>query len=293
MINHRKGFTFVELLIVLAIIAITSAMAIPIFTKQLEKSRETVDATNIRTQYTEVLSEAIMNEADVNVDGSEFGKIDLIQKESGWQNIESEKMVTRIATTIDGSPNVNGKAWVSISDGKVTIHFEDGGSGSGGGHSPMVSDALTKTKDDAASQILLDKIDDTLNTMISEYASLDIPLIAQNKRQNMVIFKVKVAADGSYTIGKANNNTVNLSNQAAAKDKEASKFVGSASDWSHDYYYVAVREDTEGNICATTNLAVKDGKIVTKQVNWRNYQNMTYETTGLDNPELISLTIRR
>ena len=53
------------------------------------------------------------------------------------------------------------------------------------------------------------------------------------------------------------------------------------------------REDTEGNICATTNLAVKDGKIVTKQVNWRNYQNMTYETTGLDNPELISLTIRR
>ena len=81
MINHRKGFTFVELLIVLAIIAITSAMAIPIFTKQLEKSRETVDATNTRTQYTEVLSEAIMNEADVNVDGSEFGKIDLIQKE--------------------------------------------------------------------------------------------------------------------------------------------------------------------------------------------------------------------
>ena len=289
MINHRKGFTFVELLIVLAIIAITSAMAIPIFTKQLEKSRETVDATNIRTQYTEVLSEAIMNEADVNVDGSEFGKIDLIQKEPGWQNIESEKMVTRFASTIDGSPNVNGKAWVSISDGKATIHFEGGGSGSGGGHSPMVSDALTKTKDDVASQILLNKIDDTLNDIVSNYSSLDIKTVTKGTKYDLVSYKVKVAADGSYTINFTNNNTVNLENQREANDKEASKFVGSASDWSHDYYYVAVRKDAEGNICATTNLAVKDGKIVTKQMNWRNYGTYSPETQELDNPEYISV----
>ena len=52
--NNRKGFTLAELLIVVAIIAVLVAIAIPIFTTQLEKSREATDVANLRDYYAEI-----------------------------------------------------------------------------------------------------------------------------------------------------------------------------------------------------------------------------------------------
>ena len=54
--KNRKGFTLAELLIVVAIIAVLAAIAIPIFTSQLEKSRESTDISNIRSAYAEVVT---------------------------------------------------------------------------------------------------------------------------------------------------------------------------------------------------------------------------------------------
>ena len=51
--NNNKGFTLAELLIVVAIIAVLTAVAIPVFTAQLEKSRDTTSAANIRSAYAE------------------------------------------------------------------------------------------------------------------------------------------------------------------------------------------------------------------------------------------------
>jgi type IV pilus assembly protein PilA len=49
--RNQKGFTLAELLIVVAIIAVLVAIAIPIFTKRLEQSRETTDIANLRSAY--------------------------------------------------------------------------------------------------------------------------------------------------------------------------------------------------------------------------------------------------
>lgn len=57
--NNKKGFTLAELLIVVAIIAVLVAIAIPIFTSQLEKSRQAADAANIRSAYAEAMVMAI------------------------------------------------------------------------------------------------------------------------------------------------------------------------------------------------------------------------------------------
>ncbi|MDO4395172.1 MAG: prepilin-type N-terminal cleavage/methylation domain-containing protein, partial [Clostridia bacterium] len=57
--NNRKGFTLAELLIVVAIIAVLVAIAIPIFTSQLEKSREATDAANIRAAYAQASVEVL------------------------------------------------------------------------------------------------------------------------------------------------------------------------------------------------------------------------------------------
>lgn len=53
-LHNKKGFTLAELLIVVAIIAVLVAIAIPIFTAQLEKAREATDAANLRSAYAEV-----------------------------------------------------------------------------------------------------------------------------------------------------------------------------------------------------------------------------------------------
>jgi type IV pilus assembly protein PilA len=49
--KNNKGFTLAELLIVVAIIAVLVAIAIPVFTSQLERSRESTDVANLRAAY--------------------------------------------------------------------------------------------------------------------------------------------------------------------------------------------------------------------------------------------------
>lgn len=46
--KKNDGFTLAELLIVVAIIAVLVAVSIPIFTRQLEKARESTDLANMR-----------------------------------------------------------------------------------------------------------------------------------------------------------------------------------------------------------------------------------------------------
>ena len=49
--KNKTGFTLAELLIVVAIIAVLVAISIPIFTSQLEKSRDAVSVANLRAAY--------------------------------------------------------------------------------------------------------------------------------------------------------------------------------------------------------------------------------------------------
>lgn len=79
--KNQKGFTLAELLIVVAIIAVLVAIAIPIFTSQLEKSREAVDAANIRAAYAEVMTEALTSDKT-----SCYKEITMKQSQQKWQN---------------------------------------------------------------------------------------------------------------------------------------------------------------------------------------------------------------
>ena len=58
-IHSKKGFTLAELLIVVAIIAVLTAIAIPVFSAQLEKARQATDLANLRSAYAEASAEAL------------------------------------------------------------------------------------------------------------------------------------------------------------------------------------------------------------------------------------------
>lgn len=52
-LNNKKGFTLMEMLIVVAIIAVLVAIAIPVFNGALTKSKEAADVANVRAAYAE------------------------------------------------------------------------------------------------------------------------------------------------------------------------------------------------------------------------------------------------
>lgn len=63
---NKKGFTLAELLVVVAIIGVLVAISIPIFSAQLEKSRDAVSIANIRAAYAEAASTYLTsNDQDV------------------------------------------------------------------------------------------------------------------------------------------------------------------------------------------------------------------------------------
>ncbi len=119
--KKRKGFTLAELLIVVAIIAVLVAIGIPIFTSQLEKSREAAAAANIRAQYAQVMAEAITVDGNVNIDGKDFEKINLRQKQPDWQTETIPNSLGNFSV-IEGIPGT--QAWVEYHADTETVYIK-------------------------------------------------------------------------------------------------------------------------------------------------------------------------
>lgn len=64
--TNKKGFTLAELLIVIAIIAVLIAIAIPTFSGALRNARLQTDHANIRSAYAMVMTANMMGDIDYN-----------------------------------------------------------------------------------------------------------------------------------------------------------------------------------------------------------------------------------
>lgn len=95
----KKGFTLMELLIVVAIIAVLVAIAIPLFTKQLETSRDTASVANVRSAYAQAQAAYLTEADDTNVDYDKatdgkvtvkVSKVKIESQQTGWSGEDSE-----------------------------------------------------------------------------------------------------------------------------------------------------------------------------------------------------------
>lgn len=80
--QNKNGFTLMEMLIVIAIIAVLIAVAIPVFASQLEKTREATDLANVRSAYAQVSTEALLGDPEATV------TVNLKQKQADWQSVD-------------------------------------------------------------------------------------------------------------------------------------------------------------------------------------------------------------
>ena len=127
--KNRKGFTLAELLIVVAIIGVLVAVSIPIFTSQLEKSREATDLANIRAA--KALAVAAYYDLETggvgtsNVDGLEPGNGDKKWYEAYYSPAEG-KFVGRNSLNGNVRKGAEGKG-TTIDTGNTYTNYNPAG----------------------------------------------------------------------------------------------------------------------------------------------------------------------
>lgn len=116
--NNKKGFTLAELLIVVAIIAVLVAVAIPVFTSQLEKSRDATSVANMRSAYAESQVAILTGDATGNATIDTTGKV-----------VTVANVIIKTETANDWSGQAKDLPW---NVGATTVTPEDKGKDSQG-----------------------------------------------------------------------------------------------------------------------------------------------------------------
>lgn len=104
--QNKNGFTLMEMLIVIAIIAVLIAVAIPVFASQLEKAREATDLANVRSAYAQVSTEALLGDSEATV------TVDLKQKQADWQSVDP----VNIGGIVHSKSQGNTVNWIGVAE---------------------------------------------------------------------------------------------------------------------------------------------------------------------------------
>ena len=96
-LKNKKGFTLMEMLIVIAIIVILLAIAIPSFNNSLNKAKTTADEANVRSYYAEIMVKN-MTEKDPTLPSTD---IKAAMSTAGYELQAKGADVTASGTTVD------------------------------------------------------------------------------------------------------------------------------------------------------------------------------------------------
>ena len=115
--QNKNGFTLMEMLIVIAIIAVLIAVAIPVFASQLEKAREATDLANVRSAYAQVSTEALLGDSEATV------TVVLKQKQADWQSVDP----VNIGGIVHSKSQGDTKNWIGVAapNGTCVVSYKE------------------------------------------------------------------------------------------------------------------------------------------------------------------------
>jgi type IV pilus assembly protein PilA len=243
-----RGFTLMELLIVVAIIAVLVAIAIPMFTNQLEKAREATDFANARSAYAEVMAAALTNDETAEHDGATIHQANgtyrivlspIAQQVNGWTtDVTGMELGGIPSSEWQGTPTAGGKCTISYdpSTAKTSIIW---GAAIQAVTSVAEYRAMSKSDRDQHDTDVLDALEDAVNSM--SYSELATFLI------NNPNVSAQTWRDGSWCLRVARSSINNAGSRNTIYGQELFDAADIDTQTDPNNTFLVTQQRNEGN----------------------------------------------
>lgn len=184
-LEKRDGFTLLEMLLVVAIVAVLVAIAIPLFNTQVAKARQAVDNANCRSAKTIAAVECITN------DDGDFSK----QTAQQWVTLATNGGIPRY-----GQVDSTAQLTCTISSDGSSVTFTYGPASSGGGNTNTSNTNTSNTNTGSVT------VTDSSGKSYTITATGDWESIRANQPYGVSLTKGTVLSDttGTYVVGDSN-----------------------------------------------------------------------------------------